>query len=252
MNLGFGLSMIGNRRRPISAPAVSVPAWAFVARDISGSTWPARQIGGASALSLTSVGTPALTTAETWAVGVPVLDCTSGCFYADRTPWAADYGFSFAFAAGGTGTTFPIYNGQVNFSVADVSTLRMRRQSAGVIAVFAGDNTVGRSSVWGGSFASGDTIQFDRPAGAAVLLSAWLAYKEGVAQTIVTSGTVIATSDGPRLIFGGMSGLTGVITPNADNRILAVVISQSGAPFSAGDRTAVTAWIAGLKTGTLV
>lgn len=252
MQIGLGFSMAGGRGvNAPSAPAISAAAWAFVARDISGSTWAARRINGATALSLTAVGSPVLGAAA-WASGVPILDCAAGCFYADRTPWAADYGFSIAFTAGSGGTTFPIYNGPVLFANTDLSAIRLRRQTATLINARAGDGLSGRASVWTGTYALGDTLQFDRPAGAGVALSSWLAYKEGAVQTMTTLGTAAPTSDGPRLIIGGTTDAAGVITANADNNILAVVISQSGAPFSDPDRAAVTTWLAALRSNALV
>lgn len=242
---------LGRRDYPPSLPALSVPAIAFVARDINllSGTWPARVINGASPMTLVASGTPTVNSAA-WAIG-PMLDCATGCFFLDRAAPAADLGLSIAFAAGGNGTTFPIYHGPVLFSTTSTSALRLRRQSATLINARTGDGLAGRASVWTGTYALGDTLQFDRPAGVGTLLSAWLAYKEGVLETITTSGTSATATDGPRLIIGGMTDTSGVITPNADNKIFVVVLSQSGVVFSAPDRAAVTTWIAGLKSGLL-
>jgi len=249
MMIGLSLAITAISGAAKTTPVLSVPALAFVARDISGASWPARVINGAAGLTLTAVGTPAISYAETWANRVPVLNCAAGCFYADRTPWAASYGFSVAFTAGGSGSTAPVYLGPVNYAAASTSLISMKRQNATTLIMFTGDGTGERYRFWTGGYASGDTLQFDRPAGTDVALSAWSAFEEGVVQSTSTSGLGTTASDGPRFILGGISGLTGVITPNADNRILAAVVSQSGAPFSAGDRAAVTAWLAALKSG---
>jgi hypothetical protein len=239
----------------LSIPALSVPFHLYVARDINLTTgrWASRTRPGAPTMELTAVGTPAIVTNAPWAPGVPVLNCEAGAFTIVRTALGSTAGWSTAFVTDVNSLLSPVYQGPALFANATNSLLRWAFQSTTAIRLLMGNGGSGggRFAEWTGTYASGDVLQFDRPAGVALLLSAWSAYSNGNIQTLTTPGE--ATSDGSETTFmiGARPDGAGVPVYSANGRVLAVFQNTNGQPLSATDRATLTAFLQGLRNGTI-
>ena len=248
-------------RKP--APALAVPAvsgaWVvYVARDISLATgrWVARTVGGAAALTLGAYGTPAISTAETWAPGVPVLSCATGCFFADRSPFPDDHGFTLAACWNSATVNDVAYLGPTIYGATDQACLRFRSalvSSIPRIEVRRGNGGAGGTVRWdSANDTAGVLRQWDRPAGAATL-NAIRVFENNVETTTVSQpGGATIRSSGPRLALGGIATAdAAVLTLSPQLRILMAALKVDGMPASAADRAALVTFANGLKTGTI-
>jgi hypothetical protein len=252
---GFSNVSVEQTAGGLSIPALSVPFHLYVARDINLTTgrWVSRARPGHPTMELSAIGTPAIITNAPWAPGVPVLNCDAGAFTVVRTALGSTAGFSTAFLTDVNALFSPLYQGPALFANATNSLLRWTFQSTTTIRVLIGNGGSGggRFAEWTGSYANGDVLQFDRPAGTALLLSTGSAFSNGNPQTLTTPGEATSDGSGTTFMIGARPDTAGVPVYTANGRVLAVFQNTNGQPLSAADRATLTAFMQGLRNGTI-
>lgn len=251
-----GASVIWEADNGPAVPALSQPFHLWVARDIDldSGTWPSRTDGVTPPLVLNAFGTPVISTAFSWASGIPVLDGDTGCFFADWTPLAADAGLSMAYIAGAV--SGPFYIGPPVFGNALQNAYRVQRFNSTSIRATVGNGGLGAERATsfedGTTFLNGELYQFDRPVGTALPIGNWSGFREGNALNKVIVGSTPSISSGSRVVLGGLADTLGGITIAPTTELLAAFVCIGGTPLSAPDRAALTSFMQGIRAGTIL